>query len=79
MNDPLRVRFSGPLAVHADRLRAEGDPAGAWALLKVAIRASRDMERAVPTDWCRTTAIILIQFAHETVSEWAKEPRCCLT
>ena len=26
----------------------EGDPAGAWALLKAVVRASRDMERAVP-------------------------------
>jgi hypothetical protein len=58
----------------AGRLRAEGDPAGAWALLKAVIRASRDMQRAVPTAWCRTMAISLVQYARGPVAEWAKDP-----
>ena len=59
-----RLSWIGDAALfEAGRLRAEGDPAGAWALLRAAVRASRDMERAVPTAWCRTTAIILVQYA----------------
>ena len=58
----------------AGRLRAEGDPAGAWALLKAVVRASRDMERAVPTAWCQRTAMTLVQYAHGPVAEWAKDP-----
>ncbi len=58
----------------AGRLRTEGDPAGAWALLRAVVRASRDMERAVPTAWCRTTALILVQYAREPVSDWAQDP-----
>jgi hypothetical protein len=70
-----RLSWIGDAALfEAGRLRAEGDPAGAWALLKAVVRVSRDMERAVPTAGCRSTAIILVQFAHEPVSEWAKDP-----
>ncbi len=58
----------------AGRLRAEGDPAGAWALMKAAVRASRDMERAVPTAWCQRTAMTLVQYANGPVAEWAKDP-----
>jgi integrase/recombinase XerD len=50
MNDPLRVRFSGPLAAHADGLRAElmarGYTSGSAALqLQLAAQLSRWMER----------------------------------
>jgi hypothetical protein len=70
-----RLSWIGDAALfEAGRLRAEGDPAGAWALLKAVVRVSRDMERAVPTAWCRSTAIILVQYAYEPVSEWAKDP-----
>ncbi|QEH38995.1 hypothetical protein OJF2_76070 [Aquisphaera giovannonii] len=67
-----RLSWIGNAAIfEAGRLRAEGDPAGAWAVLKAVVRVSRDMERALPTAWCRTTAIILVQFAREPVAEWA--------
>ena len=50
-----RLSWIGDAALfEAGRLRAEGDPAGAWALLKAVVRASRDMQRAMPTAWCRT-------------------------
>ena len=58
----------------AGRLRAQGDPAGAWALLRAAVRASRHMERAVPTTWCQTTAMTLVQYARTPVAEWAEDP-----
>jgi hypothetical protein len=58
----------------AGRLRAEGDRAGAWALFKAAIRASRDMERALPTAGCRTVAFTVVQYARGPVSEWAQDP-----
>ena len=32
--------------------------AGAWAVLKAAVRASRDISGPCSTTWCRTTAII---------------------
>jgi integrase/recombinase XerD len=49
MNDPLRVRFSGPLAVHAGGLRGELDargytPGSAALLLQVAAQLSRWMQ-----------------------------------
>jgi hypothetical protein len=70
-----RLSLIGDAALfEAGRLRVEGDPAGAWAVLKAVVRASRDMERAVPTTWSRDTAIILVQYAREPVSEWAKDP-----
>jgi hypothetical protein len=70
-----RLSWIGDAALfEAGRLRAEGDPVGAWALLKSTVRASRDMERAVPTAWCQTTAMTLVQYAREPVSEWAKDP-----
>src|SRR5262249_40538761 len=68
-----RLSWGGDAALlEAGRPRAEGDPGGAWALLKAVLRASRDMERAVPTAWCRTTAITLVQYARGPVSEWAE-------
>jgi hypothetical protein len=71
----VRLSWIGDAALfEAGRLRSEGDPAGAWALLKAAIRASRHMERALPTEWCRTTAILLVQFSREPVSAWAEDP-----
>src|SRR5262249_35501640 len=57
----------------AGRVRTEGNPAGAWALLKAAVRASRHMERAVPTAWCQTTAMTLVQYARTPVTEWAED------
>jgi hypothetical protein len=57
----------------AGRLRTQGDPAGAWALLRAAVRASRNMERAVPTAWCQTTAMTLVQYARTPVTEWAED------
>ncbi len=57
----------------AGRLRSEGDPAGAWALLRAVVRVSRDMERVLPTAWCRTTATTLVQFAWDPVVEWAAD------
>src|SRR5258706_325492 len=49
MNDPLRVRFSGPLAAHADGLRAELEsrgytPGSAALQLQVAAQLSRWMQ-----------------------------------
>ncbi len=70
-----RLSWIGDAALfEAGRLRAEGDTAGAWALLKAVVRASRDMERAVPTAWCQRTAMTLVQYAHGPVAEWAKDP-----
>ena len=57
----------------AGRLREEGDPVAAWATLRAAVRASRDMERALPTSWTQTTAMTTIQFARGPVAEWAKD------
>jgi hypothetical protein len=70
----LRLSWIGTAALfEAGRLRADGDPTGAWALLKAVVRVSRDMERAVPTAWCQTTAMTLVQYAREPVAEWAKD------
>ncbi len=45
-----RLSWIGDAALfEAGRLRAEGDVAGAWTLLKAVVRASRHMTRAVPT------------------------------
>jgi hypothetical protein len=71
----VKLSWIGTAALfEAGRLRAEGDPDGAWALLKAVVRASRDMERAVPTAWCRTTAFTQVQYAREPVTEWARDP-----
>jgi hypothetical protein len=70
-----RLSWMGDAALFkAGRLRSEGDPAGAWTLLRAVVRVSRDMERALPTSWSRETAIILVQFAWEPLADWAKDP-----
>jgi hypothetical protein len=70
----IRLSWIGTAALfEADRLRLDGNVAGAWALLKSAVRASRDMERAMPTSWCRGTAMTQVQYAREPVSAWAKD------
>ena len=43
----------------AGRVRAEGDPAGAWSLLNAISRASRHIEWAVPTANGRSHGIVL--------------------
>jgi hypothetical protein len=58
----------------AGRLRAEGDPAGAWCLLNAIIRASRHVEWAVPTANGRSHGIILAQYARQPVAAWAQDP-----
>jgi hypothetical protein len=71
-----RLFFIGDAALfEAGRLQSEGDPIAAWALLKAVVRASRDMERAAPTTWCRTTAMMLLQYAREPVAAWARDPK----
>ena len=47
----------------ADRLRVEGDPASAWALLLAAVRAGRHVERAEPTQGGRTQGMMFAQYA----------------
>jgi hypothetical protein len=70
-----RLSWIGTAALfEADRLRTQGDVAGAWALLKAVIRTSRNMERAAPIYWSRGTAMTLAQYAREPVSQWAKDP-----
>jgi hypothetical protein len=70
-----RLSWIGDAALfEAGRLRAEADPAGAWALFKAVVRASRHMERGFSTSWTRSTAIIMVQYAREPVAEWAKDP-----
>jgi hypothetical protein len=70
-----RIPWIGDAALfEAGRLRAEGDPAGAWALLRAVVRASRDMQRTMPTAWCQTTSMTLVQYAHGPVADWAKDP-----
>ena len=54
----------------AGRLRAEGDHAGAWKLLKAVARASRHIEWSVPPAG-RTHGIMLAQYAREPLAEWA--------
>ena len=56
----------------AGRLRAEGDPAGAWKLLKAIVRASRHIEWSVPPAG-RTHGIMLAQYAREPLAEWARD------
>jgi hypothetical protein len=58
----------------AGRLRAEGDPAGAWTLLNAIVRASRHLEWAVPTAQGRHHGIMLAQYAREPIALWAKDP-----
>ena len=71
----IRLSWIGTAALfEADRLRTQGDVAGAWALLKAVIRTSRNMERAVRNYWSRGTAMTLAQYAREPVSQWAKDP-----
>lgn len=71
-----RLSWVGNAAIfEAGRLQSEGDPVAAWALLKAVVRASRDMERAAPSTWCRGTAIILLQYAREPVAAWARDPK----
>jgi hypothetical protein len=75
-----RLSWIGDAALfEAGRLRAAGDAAGAWALLKAVVRASRHMEQAVPTAWCQTTAMTLVQYAREPVLEWAQDPSVSVT
>jgi len=70
-----RLSWIGDAALFkAGRLRSEGDPSGAWNLLRAVVRVSRDMERALPTSGTRVTAMILVQFAWEPVADWAKDP-----
>jgi hypothetical protein len=70
-----RLLLIGDAALfEAGRLRAEGDPAGAWALLKAVVRASRDLQRAMPTASCQISAMTLVQDAHRPVAEWAQDP-----
>jgi integrase/recombinase XerD len=66
MNDPLRVRFSGPLAAHADGLRAELEgrgytPGSAALQLQLAAQLSRWMER---------TGLGLADLADDRVAEF---------
>jgi hypothetical protein len=69
-----RLSWIGNAALfEAGRLRAEGDTACAWGLLKAVIRTSRDTERAAPSVWCRGTAMTLAQYAVEPLSAWAKD------
>ncbi len=71
----LRLSLVGDAALYeAGRLRAEGDLAGAWSLLKGVVRSSRHMERALPMAWCQTTAMTMVQYARGPVAEWAKDP-----
>ena len=58
----------------ADRLRVEGDPASAWALLLAAVRAGRHVERAEPTQGGRTQGMMFAQYARAPVAAWAKDP-----
>ncbi|MGO9920805.1 MAG: hypothetical protein ACLQIB_39710 [Isosphaeraceae bacterium] len=58
----------------AARLRSEGDPSGAWRLLKAVVRASRHIEWAVSTADGRSVGIGLIQYASEPVADWANDP-----
>jgi hypothetical protein len=70
-----RLSWIGDAALfEAGRLRAEGDRAGAWSLLKAVVRTSRHMERAVPIAQDRHTSVILVQFARGPVAEWAEDP-----
>ncbi len=56
----------------AGRLRAEGDAAGAWKLLRAIARASRHIEWGVPAA-NRHHGIMLAQYAREPVAEWAAD------
>ena len=58
----------------AGRLRAEGDPAGAWRLLNAIVRAGRHIEWLVPTVNGRSHGIMLTQYSREPVADWAKDP-----
>ena len=70
-----RLSWIGDAALfEAGRLRAAGDPAGAWALLRSVVRASRHLQRAVPTMQGRIHALTLVQFARGPVTEWAEDP-----
>ena len=70
-----RIVFIGTAGLFkAGRLRAEGDPAGAWSLLNAIIRASRHIEWAVPTANGRSHGIVLAQYARLPVAAWANDP-----
>ena len=66
----------------AARLRGEGDPGGAWKLLRAVIRASRHVEWAVPTAQGRIHGIMMVQYAWQPVDAWAKDRMslspCCV-
>jgi hypothetical protein len=67
-------RIARAALLKAGRLRAEGDPAGAWALLNAAVRAGRHVEWIEPTTHGRTVGMNLAQYAHAAVAEWAEDP-----
>ena len=70
-----RLSWIGTAALfEAGRLRASGDPDGAWALLKAVVRASRHMVRGAPSVQGRWTATILVQYARGPIAEWAGDP-----
>jgi hypothetical protein len=76
-NNVLAVRLSwiGTAGLFkSGRLRAEGDPAGAWTLLKAVIRTSRHIEWAVPAANGRSVGIGLVQYARQPVAAWANDP-----
>lgn len=75
-----RLSWVGDAALfEAGRLRSEGDRAGAWALLKAVVRASRHMAQGLPTAWGRTTAMTLVQYANGPVAEWTRDPAVDVT
>ena len=70
-----RLSWIGNAALfEAGRVRASGDPAGAWALLKAVVRASRHMSRGTPSVQARWTAITLVQYAQGPIADWAEDP-----
>ena len=76
-NNVLAARLSwiGTAALFkAGRLRAQGDPAGAWRLFKAAVRASRHIDWAVPTVSGRAHGIVLIQYVRQPIADWASDP-----
>jgi hypothetical protein len=72
---PTRIFWIGTAALFkAGRLRAEGNPAGAWDVLNAVVRASRHIDWAVTTSQGRTQGFTLVQYAREPVADWAKDP-----
>jgi hypothetical protein len=70
-----RLGWIGTAALFkAEKLQADGDPAGAWNLFKSVVRASRHMDWAISAAQGRSHVIMMVQYAREPIAAWAKDP-----